>query len=169
MEAISPKIPLFHGGSYGPQEPHLLQGTIKAIPKTSLVASLPPRFWYDISSSSWYTDGPHGRPIPLRQHGHHPGQLLPSNIFDHQLWAIDVALANKIKNSSSSDPLVLQAVHQMEKELLLFNRSTIKDWTFDDGQLYYKICLYVPEPACHDRLPPPTAPSRAAMVVIFTP
>ena len=63
-------------------------------------------------------------------------QLLSSNAFDHQLQAIDVALANKIKNSSSSNPLVLQAVHQLEKELPLFNRLRIEDWTFDDGQLY---------------------------------
>ena len=60
-------------------------------------------------------------------------QLLPSNTFDQQIWAIDRALADKIKDSSSSNPLVLQAVHQMEKELPLFNRSRAKDWTFDNG------------------------------------
>ena len=38
----------------------------------------------------------------------------------------------------------------MEKELPLFNRSRAKDWTFDDGQLYYTARLYVPELACHD-------------------
>ena len=77
-------------------------------------------------------------------------QLLPADIFDQQLWAINVALANKIKDSSSSDPLVLQAVHQMEKKLPLFNRSQTEDWTFNDRWLYYKGCLYVPEPPCHD-------------------
>ena len=77
-------------------------------------------------------------------------QLLPSNTFNQQLWAIDVALADKIKDSSSSDPLVLQAVHQMEKELPLFNRSRVEDWTFDNSWLYYKTHLYVPELACHD-------------------
>ena len=34
-------------------------------------------------------------------------QLLPSNTFDQQIWAIDRALADKIKDSSSSNPLVL--------------------------------------------------------------
>ena len=77
-------------------------------------------------------------------------QLLPPNAFNQQLWAINIALADKIKDSSSSDLLVLQAVHQMEKELLLFNQSRAKDWTFDDRQLYYKTHLYIPEPACHD-------------------
>ena len=60
-------------------------------------------------------------------------QLLPSNTFDQQLQAIDVALANKIKDSFSSNPLILQAIHQMEKELPLFNRSRAEDWTFDNG------------------------------------
>ena len=59
-------------------------------------------------------------------------QLLPSNTFNQQLQAIDMALADKIKDSSSSNPLVLQAVHQMEKELPLFNRSRAEDWTFDN-------------------------------------
>ena len=77
-------------------------------------------------------------------------QLLPPDAFNQQLWAIDIALADKIKDSFSSDPLVLQAIHQMEKKLPLFNRSRAKDWTFDNGQLYYKTCLYVPELACYD-------------------
>ena len=59
-------------------------------------------------------------------------QLLPPNAFNQQLWAIDIALVDKIKDSSSSNPLILQAVHQMEMELPLFNRSRTEDWTFDD-------------------------------------
>ena len=59
-------------------------------------------------------------------------QLLPSNTFDQQIWAVNIALADKIKDSSSNDLLVLQAVHQMEKELPLFNRLKAEDWTFDD-------------------------------------
>ena len=63
---------------------------------------------------------------------------LPFDAFDQQIRAIDIALADKIKDSTSSNPLVLQAVHQMKKDLLLFNRSRAKDWTFNDGWLYYK-------------------------------
>ena len=77
-------------------------------------------------------------------------QLLLSYIFNQQIQAIDVALMDKINNSSSSDPLVLQVVHQMEKELLLFNRSQAKDWTFNDAQLYFKHHLYIPEVAHHN-------------------
>ena len=60
-------------------------------------------------------------------------QLLPLNAFDQQIQAIDIALADRIRDSSSSDPLVLQAIHQMEKELPLFNRSRAEDWTFNNG------------------------------------
>ena len=77
-------------------------------------------------------------------------QLLSSDTFNQQLQAIDVALADKIKDSFSSDPLVLQVIHQMEKELPLFNRSRAEDWTFDNGHLYYKTHLYVLESACHN-------------------
>ena len=42
-------------------------------------------------------------------------QLLPSNTFNQQIWAVNIALADKIKDSSSNDLLVLKAVHQMEK------------------------------------------------------
>ena len=66
-------------------------------------------------------------------HGNMDIQLLPPNAFDQQLQAIDVALVDKIKNSSACDLLILQAIHQMEKELPLFNRSKAEDWTFDNG------------------------------------
>ena len=74
-------------------------------------------------------------------------QLLPSDTFNQQLWAINVALVYKIKDSSTGNILVLQGIHQMEKELPLFNRSRAEDWTFNDRWLYYKTCLYIPKPA----------------------
>ena len=77
-------------------------------------------------------------------------QLLSSDAFDQQVWAINIALVDKIKELSSIDPLVLQAVHWMEKEFPLFNRLKAKDWIFNDGHLYFKTCLYVPDIACHD-------------------
>ena len=77
-------------------------------------------------------------------------QLLPLNAFNQQLQAINVAPADKIKDSSSSDLLILQAIHQMKKELPLFNRSKAEDWTFNDGHLYYKTHLYILEAAHHD-------------------
>ena len=77
-------------------------------------------------------------------------QLLLSDAFNQQIQAIDIALADKIKNSSSSNLLVFQVVHQMEEELPLFNRFHAEDWTFGDGRLYFKHHLYVPEVAHHN-------------------
>ena len=77
-------------------------------------------------------------------------QLLPCNTFNQQIQAINVALVDKIKDLSSNNPLVLQVVHQIEKELSLFNRSHAKDWTFNNGWLYFKHHLYVSEVAYHD-------------------
>ena len=77
-------------------------------------------------------------------------QLLSSDAFDQQIQTIDMTLEDKIKDLSSSDPLVLQAIHQMEKELLLFNRSKANNWILDDRQLYYKTCLYILEVIHHD-------------------
>ena len=54
-------------------------------------------------------------------------QLLPPDAFNQQLQAIDITLVDKIKDSSSSNPLVLQVIHQMEKELPVFNRSKAED------------------------------------------
>ena len=77
-------------------------------------------------------------------------QPLPLDAFNQHIQAVDVTLADKIKESSSNDLLVFQTVHQIKKELPLFNRFKVKDWTFDNSHLYYKIHLYVLEIACHD-------------------
>ena len=77
-------------------------------------------------------------------------QLLPSDALNLQIQAINMALVDKIRNSSFSDLLVLQTVHQMEKELPLFNRSCAKHSIFDNGWLYFKHCLYIPKVAHYD-------------------
>ena len=53
-------------------------------------------------------------------------QLLPLDAFDQQIHTINMALVDKIKYSSSSNLQVLQAVHQMEKELPLFKAFSLK-------------------------------------------
>ena len=99
-----------------------------------------------------YTDALSCRDAVDTTQGNIDIQLLPPDTFDQQLWALDVALVDKIKDSSSSDPLVLQAVHQMEKELPLFNRSKAEDWTFDDGRLLQNLSscprTSLPRPGC---------------------
>ena len=61
--------------------------------------------------------------------------------------ALDLTLAQHIQSSSSSDPLVLRAIQNLSANTPLFPRSTLADWTFDNGHLYYKGRMYVPPPA----------------------
>ena len=52
--------------------------------------------------------------------------------------ALDLALTKHILTSSHSDPLVLWAIKSLQEGLPLFSRSTLMDWTFERGHLYYK-------------------------------
>jgi hypothetical protein len=61
--------------------------------------------------------------------------------------ALDLSLVRHIQSSSASDPLVLRAIQNLSQETPLFPRSVLADWTFDNGNLYYKHCLYVPPSA----------------------
>ena len=70
----------------------------------------------------------------------------------YHIQAINVALTEKITMSSSSDPLVTQALTTMnnEKGEPWIPQTAKMDWEFEDGVLYFKHRLYVLEPACHD-------------------
>jgi hypothetical protein len=61
--------------------------------------------------------------------------------------ALDLSLVRHIQSSLASDPLVLRAIQNLADETPLFPRSALADWTFENGNLYYKHCLYVPPPA----------------------
>jgi hypothetical protein len=61
--------------------------------------------------------------------------------------ALDLSLVRHIQSSSASDPLVLRVIQNLSQETPLFPRSGLADWTFDNGNLYYKHCLYVPPSA----------------------
>jgi hypothetical protein len=73
--------------------------------------------------------------------------LLPDNLFAR---AIDVALADKIALSTPSDPLVLSALHALDEGASLFPCARREDWLYQEGKLYFKGCLYVPEGARRD-------------------
>ena len=60
---------------------------------------------------------------------------------------LDLTLAHHIQSSSSTDPLVLRAIQNLSDDTPLFPCSSLTDWTFDNGHLYYKHCMYVPPPA----------------------
>ena len=61
--------------------------------------------------------------------------------------ALDLTLACHIQSSSSTDPLVLRTIQNLSDDTPLFPRSSLADWTFDNGHLYYKGRMYVPPPA----------------------
>ena len=73
--------------------------------------------------------------------------LLPPTLF---IKAINVALANKIALSSPSNPLVSTALHALDNGKSLLARASKHDWHYNDGKLYFKNRLYIPETARQD-------------------
>ena len=73
--------------------------------------------------------------------------LLPPTLF---IKAIDIAIADKIALSSSSDLLVSTALHALDNGKSLLARASKHDWHYDSGKLYFKNQLYIPEPAWQD-------------------
>ena len=65
------------------------------------------------------------------------------------IGALDLSLARHIQESSSSDPLVLQAIENLHNDTPLFPRSSLKDWSYEDRRLYYKGRMYIPPDARH--------------------
>ena len=73
--------------------------------------------------------------------------LLPNNLFVH---TIDTTLVNKISSSSTSDPLVLDALKNLAVNSPLIPHSSTADWHFTGSHLYFKNHLYIPLATCHD-------------------
>ena len=73
--------------------------------------------------------------------------LLPPTLF---IKAIDIALADKIAHSSPSNSFVSMALHALDDGKLLLARASKHDWHYDDGKLYFKNWLYIPESAWQD-------------------
>ena len=63
--------------------------------------------------------------------------------------ALDLALARHIQTSSHSNPLVLCAINNLQKDSPLFPHSALTDWMFEGDHLYYKGQMYIPPPAHH--------------------
>ena len=66
------------------------------------------------------------------------------------ICTIDSTLAKKISSSSSDNPIVTKALTAMNNDSgePWIPRTMVADWKFIDNTLYFKHCLYVPEPAC---------------------
>ena len=57
---------------------------------------------------------------------------------------LDLALAQKIRLSIQSDPLVLRALESLKVGSPLFPHSSMDDWHMTNGHLYFKGCMYIP-------------------------
>ena len=68
--------------------------------------------------------------------------LLPDNLFVN---VIDIALTDKLRQSSAADPIVEKALLAMESSAPPPMKSALSDWKFEDGILTYKSRIYVPE------------------------
>ena len=60
------------------------------------------------------------------------------------IQALDLVLAQKIRSSSESDPLVLQALESLKMGSSLFPHSSTNDWHVTNGHLYFKDRMYIP-------------------------
>ena len=77
--------------------------------------------------------------------------LKGKNQYFH-IRAINTALAKKIASSTAQDPIVTKALatlnHNGSEPWI--PRTMAADWKFINNSLYFKHCLYIPEPVRHD-------------------
>ena len=67
--------------------------------------------------------------------------LLPPSLFVN---LIDSALSHCIESASAGDPLILEALQSMHKDIPLPFHSRLADWQIEAGILTYKGHVYVP-------------------------
>ena len=79
--------------------------------------------------------------LPLSDSDNDDVTLLPPSLFVH---VIDLALSSRIASSSSSDPLILQALQSMDGSVPPAFRSHLSHWQHTDGILTYQGRVYVP-------------------------
>ena len=75
--------------------------------------------------------------------------LLSDKLF---ILVIDVDLANQIWTSNATDKVVLDALAAAKSGDVLPMKSTLADWIFEDGLVFYQKQCYVPadENLCRD-------------------
>ena len=82
--------------------------------------------------------------------------LLPPFLFVN---LIDTFLSHHIQSSSTSDPLILQALQSMDRSIPPAFCSCLSHWQYTEGVLTYRECVYIPfDPSlcrailahCHD-------------------
>ena len=82
--------------------------------------------------------------IPTSDTDNEAVTLLPDELFVN---LIDTSLSDKLHSSSTSDPLVLDALHALPGAVPATFRSHLSDWHYDAGILTYQGRVYVPADA----------------------
>ena len=65
--------------------------------------------------------------------------------------ALDLTLSRHIQSSSALDLFVLKALTALDEGSPLFTHTSLSDWLFDNGHLYFRKHMYVP-PSAHSAL-----------------
>ena len=65
--------------------------------------------------------------------------------------SLDLTLAHHIQSCSASDPFVLKALATLDDGSPLFTCASLLDWSFNNGHLYFRNCMFVP-PSAHSPL-----------------
>ena len=79
--------------------------------------------------------------IPSSDSDNEDVTLLPDTLFVN---LIDAALSDQLATSSATDPLVLDALHALPRELPAKFRSCLSDWKYNAGILTFQNRVYVP-------------------------
>ena len=67
--------------------------------------------------------------------------LLPDRLF---IAPLDLELAEHIHTAQDKDKVVLEALAAVKSGNVLPMQSTLQDWVFEDGLVYFQHCCYVP-------------------------
>ena len=79
----------------------------------------------------------------------HASSIVPEPIV---INALDLSLFQSIAHSTPSDPLIFCIISALQNGSPLFSCSSLSDWHFDNGHLYFKSQMYVPPTACSSLL-----------------
>ena len=58
--------------------------------------------------------------------------------------ALNLALSTSIAQSTPSDLLILRVLARLKDSTPLLSRSTLSDWHYDNGHLYFKGWIFIP-------------------------
>ena len=67
--------------------------------------------------------------------------MLPDRLF---IAPLDLELAECIHTAQDKEKVVLEALAAVKSGNVLPMQSTLQDWVFEDGLVYFQHCCYIP-------------------------